>query len=137
MTEKMAPEKTVLIVLFVLSVANIMAGLATNSYVSVLHNLSIGFVGSCIFYFCVVYIPEQQKRKRVRDGLQEQYRSIKLRVVDLLLMLSNSQSYPYRDRENLLDQKEFKRFFKCDVSPGMSRWAAVANGLQRERGPSS
>ena len=45
-------------------------------------------------------------------------------------MLSNSQSYPYRDRENLLDQQEFKRFFKCDVSPGMSRWDAVATGLE-------
>ena len=59
----MAPEKKALIVLFVLSVANIMAGLATNSWVLVLHTLSIGFVGSCIFYFCVVYIPERQKRK--------------------------------------------------------------------------
>ena len=114
-----------LIVLFFFSVINIVAGLATNSWVSVLHTLSVGFVGSFIFYLCVVFIPEQQKKNRVRNKLQEQYRFTKLRVVDLLLMLSKSQFYPYRDRENLLDRQEFKRFFNN------SRWAAVANGLQR------
>ena len=130
-TENMAPEKKALIVLVVLSVASIMAVLGTSSYVSVVHGLSVGLFSSSIFYFCIVYIPERQKRKRVKIRLQEQYRSIKLRVVDLLLMLSNTRSYPYRDRENLLDQQEFKRFFKCAVSRDMDRWHAVANGLQR------
>ena len=129
-TEKMAPEKKALIVIGVLSVASIMAVLETSSYVSILHGLSVGLFSSSIFYYCVVYIPERQKRKRVRIRLQEQYRSIKLDIIDLLLMLSNSQSYPYRDRENLLDQQEFKRFFKCAVSLDMDRWDAVANGLE-------
>ena len=127
----MAPEKTVLIVLVVLLVASIMAGLGTSSHVAVIHSLSAGLLSSSIFYFCVVYIPERQKRKRVRTSLQKQYRSIKLDIIDLILMLSNSQFYPYRHRENLLDQQEFKRFFKCAVSPDMDRWHAVANGLQR------
>ena len=124
----MAPEKTVLIVLVVLSTASIIAGLGTSSHVAVIHSLSVGLFSSSIFYFCVVYIPKRQKRKRVRNRLQEQYRSIKLRVVDLLLMLSNSQSY--RNRENLLIQQEFRRFFNCNVSPDMRRWDAIANGLQ-------
>lgn len=59
--------------------------------------------------------------------LQEQYRSIKLHIIDLLLMLSHSQSYQYR--ENLLNQQEFRRYFKCRVSSDMDRWDAVANGL--------
>ena len=105
----MATEKTVLIGLFVLSLVNIMAGLATNSWASVLYTLSVGFVGSFIFYLFVVYIPERQKRKRVKIRLQKQYRSIKLDIIDLLLRLSNSQFY--QDRENLLDQQEFRRFF--------------------------
>ena len=67
----------------------------------------------------------------MRTRLQGQYRTIKLDIINLLLMLSNSQSYPYRDRENLLDQQEFKRFFKCAVSPDMNRWDAVFEGLQR------
>ena len=68
------------------------------------------------------------KGKRARDKLREQYRSTKLNIIDLLLTLGNSQSY--QDRENLLDQQEFKRFFKCAVSPDMSRWDAVASGLE-------
>ena len=125
----MAPEKKALIVLVVLSAASIMAVLGTGSHISVVHSLSAGLFSSSIFYFFVIYIPERQKRKRVRTRLQKQYRSIKLDIIDLLLMLSNSQFY--RDRENLLDQQEFKRFFKCAVSPGMNRWHAVANGLQQ------
>ena len=124
----MVPEKTVLIVLVVLSAASIIAGLGTSSHVAVVHSLSVGLFSSSIFYFCVVYIPERQKRKRVRDRLLEQYRSIKLDIIDLLLILSNSQFYP--DRENLLDQQEFKRFFKCAVSQNMDRWHAVASGLE-------
>lgn len=125
----MATEKTVLIGLFVLSVANIMVGLEAGSQASVLHTLSVGFVGSCIFYFFVVYVPERQKRKRVRDGLREQYRSLKLDIIHLLLRMSDSEFYPYRDRENLLDQQEFRRFFKCRVSPNMDKWHAVVNGF--------
>ena len=125
----MAPEKKALIVLVVLSGASIMAVLGTGSHVSVVHGLSAGLFSSSIFYFCVVYIPGRQKSRRVKIRLQKQYRSIKLDIIDLFLILSNSQFYP--DRENLLHQQEFKRFFECAVSPDMNRWHAVANGLQR------
>lgn len=64
----------------------------------------------------------------MRNRLQEQYTYMKLDGIDLLLRLSDSQSY--QDRENLLDQQEFRRYFKCRDSSDISRWDAVANGLQ-------
>ena len=125
------PEKKVLLILCILTVVSIVISLVTvekGNYVSILNAICVGFFGSSIFYFFVVYLPERQKRKRVRNRLQEQYTSLKLEGIDLILMLSNSQSY--QDREKLLDQQEFRRFFNEDVSPSMTRWHALANGLQ-------
>ena len=129
-TEKMALEKKVLFLLVVLSAVSITYDSGTSSHAAITQSLSAGLFSSSIFYFFVVFIPECQKRKRVRTWLQEQFRSTKLNIINLLLMLSNSQYYPYQNRDNLLDQKEFKRFFKCAVSPDMSRWDAVASGLE-------
>lgn len=125
------PEKKVLIVLVILTVASVLASFVTVSqgdYLSILHALSVGFFGSSIFYFFVVYIPERSKRKRVRIRLQYQYRTIKLDCIELMLMLSNSQ--PYRCREKLLDLKEFRKFFNELVEPHKPRWYAFASGLE-------
>ena len=125
------PENKVLFVLVLLAVLSVFSSFATvpqSEYLSVLHALSVGFFGSSIFYLFVVYIPERRKRNRVRTRLQEQYKSIKLDGIGLMLMLSRSQ--PYRDREKLLDLKEFRKFFEEPVEPNMSRWACFANGLQ-------
>lgn len=125
------PKKKILLLLVVLSFGSILAGFLTvpeRNYLLVMHSLSVGFVGSSIFYFFVVYIPERQKRKRVRTRLEKQYKSIKLDCIHLFLIVSNSQDF--KNRELLLNLKEFRCFFNEGISSDMTRWDAVANGLQ-------
>ena len=125
------PSKWILVLLVLLTIVSILAGLATvpqQNHLIVLHSLSVGFFGSSVFYFFVVYLPERQKRKRVRTRLDKQYRSLKLEIIGLFLIVCDSQDY--RNHELLLDQKEFRRYFSSDITSDMTRWDAVANGLE-------
>ena len=99
-----------------------------KNYELIVHSLSVGFVVSVMFYFIVVYLPAIQKRNMIHKSLKKQYREFKLTCIDTFLIISDSQQY--QDREMLLDQEEFRRYFKNNISEDQTRWDAVANGLQ-------
>ncbi|RJX29966.1 MAG: hypothetical protein C4516_11085 [Oxalobacter sp.] len=101
---------------------------ANGDYKSIVYDLSVGFIVSAIFYWVVVYLPESNRKKIVHSGLKEQYDSFRRSCISNFLILSNSQNHPNKDA--LLDQEEFKRYFKSDNERGENRWDAVANGLQ-------
>jgi hypothetical protein len=75
----------------------------------VLHSIFVALLASAAFYAGTVAIPEIQRRRRIRTSLRRQYRSFKKSCIDLFLIASKSQEYENRD--NLLDQEEFKRYF--------------------------
>jgi hypothetical protein len=99
-----------------------------RDYIQLLNALSVGFVISAAFYFLVVYLPESQKRSRIYRGMEKQYRLFKKSCIDTFLILSCSQEYQHR--EMLLDQEEFRRYFKNYNANNENRWDAVANGIQ-------
>jgi hypothetical protein len=98
-----------------------------KNYIQLANTLSVGFVISAIFYFIVVYFPEWQRKSRVHRSLKRQYQSFKESCVDIFLILSNSQDY--HNKENLLEQEEFKRYFKNNNKRNENRWSAVFNGM--------
>lgn len=104
------------------------ATVANGDYKAVAYDLSVGFIVSAIFYWIVVYLPESNRKKIIHAGLKQQYDSFKRSCISNFLILSKSQSYPHKDA--LLDQEEFKRYFKNTNESGENRWDAVANGLQ-------
>jgi hypothetical protein len=104
------------------------ATVANGNYKSIAYDLSVGFILSAIFYWIVVYLPEANRKKIIHTGLKEQYDSFRRSCISNFLILSNSQSYPNKDA--LLDQEEFRRYFKNNNDQGENRWDAVANGLQ-------
>lgn len=107
----------------------IAAATVTNGdYKAIAYDLSVGFIVSAIFYWMVVYLPESNRKKIIHSGLNEQYDRFRRSCISNFLILSSSQSYPHRDA--LLDQEEFKRYFKNNNEKGENRWDAVANGLQ-------
>ncbi len=125
------PNKLITIILIFATICFSVIAINTapeKNYSSVANSLSIGFVVSAMFYFMVVYLPEKQKRNLIRKSLKRQYRQFKLSCIDIFLIMSKSQRYP--NREMLLDQKEFRRYFKNNVSTNQERWDSVANGLQ-------
>lgn len=95
----------------------------------VLHSIFLALLVSCIFYAGTVAIPEIQRRKRIRNGLKKKYHLFKMSCIDLFLIASNSQDYKYADRENLLNYKEFRRYFKIRVKGTQDRWDLVATSI--------
>lgn len=104
------------------------ATVSNGDYTAIAYDLSVGFIISAIFFWIVVYLPENNRKKIIHSGLEEQYDSFRRSCISNFLILSNSQSYPHKDA--LLDQEEFKRYFKNNNEKGENRWDAVANGLQ-------
>lgn len=104
------------------------ATVANGDYMAIAYDLSLGFIVSAIFYWIVVYLPESNRKEIIHSGLKVQYDNFRRSCISNFLILSSSQSYPFKDA--LLDQAEFKRYFKNNNEKGENRWDAVANGLQ-------
>jgi hypothetical protein len=99
-----------------------------SDYMSIMHDFSVGFVLSAIFYFVVVYLPESCRKKMICSAFAEQYNQFRLNCISTFLILSNSQEY--QRSESLLDKAEFQRYFKNNNASGKNRWDEVANGMQ-------
>jgi hypothetical protein len=124
-------SRTNILYVAIAAIAGLFLAAATVSegeYREIVYDLSVGFVLSFVFYLMVVYLPERNRRRVIHAGLKEQYDDFRRSCIHTFLILSNSQSYPNRDA--LLDQAEFKRYFKNNNEQGKNRWDAVANGLQ-------
>lgn len=120
------PEQKIILFLIASTAVCLFIVVATtpnNQYSLLINTLSVGFVISATFYFIVVYLPGQQKKGRVYRSMERQYQAFKKSCIDKFLILSNSQEYEHR--EMLLDQKEFRRYFKNE-----NRWETVVNGIQ-------
>ena len=99
-----------------------------GSYQTIIHALSLGFVASAIFYFLVVFAPEHRRRKLVHANLKSEYDEFRLACIGTFLILSDSQEYG--DSRMLLDQSEFRRYFKGKNAAGEDKWDSLANALQ-------
>lgn len=124
-------NKQMTIVLVSMTIILLAVGVKTvgaSGYGSVVNSLSIGFVVSSIFYFLVVYMPEYKRRMMVHEALKSQYTQFKLSCISTFLILSDSQEY--KNREELLNLSEFRRYFKINNKHGENRWDAIANALQ-------
>lgn len=97
---------------------------------SIFYAILLALFTSTIFFFIATVLPEKQRRRRVRNRLKRQYQTFKERCIDLFLIASNSQGY--RDRDNLLDHQEFRRYFSKEHPDGRSRWGMVASCIDAQ-----
>jgi len=128
------PERKIIWFLVVATAVCLIVGVETTAdknYIPLANALSVGFVISAAFYFIVVYLPESQKRSRIHRSMEKQYQLFKKSCIGTFLILSNSQEYQHR--EMLLDQEEFRRYFKNNNTNNENRWDAVANGIQNNK----
>jgi hypothetical protein len=125
------PERKIIWGLIVATVVCLFLSIATTpdkNNMPLVNALSVGFVISAAFYFIVVYLPESQKKRRIYRSMERQYQLFKESCIGTFLILSDSQEYQHR--ELLLDQEEFRRYFKNNNTNNENRWDAIANGIQ-------
>lgn len=95
------------------------------------HDITVGVNVGLFIYFLVVWLPELDKRRRVRRNLQHQYAAFKEGCIREFLWAMNT-SYDFALMESLKNRERFRDFFKEPFCPGQTRWDAVANGLDAE-----
>jgi hypothetical protein len=96
-----------------------------------IHDIAVGVIVSLFIYLLVVWLPERDKRKRVRRNLRLQYDSFKEGCIAVFLS-AMSGGYDPAMIDGLKTPEQFMQFFKEPFCDGQTRWDAVANGLHAE-----
>lgn len=115
------------IVIGIASIGGIVVLKRADSLMSIVYVTCLALFASTVFYVITVIVPEVKRKNRIRRGLSKQYRSFKKRCIDLFLISSNSQEY--QERANLLDHKEFRRYFSICKEDSQSRWDLVTMSI--------
>jgi hypothetical protein len=96
-----------------------------------IHDIAVGIIVSLFIYLLVVWLPERDKRKRIRRSLQRQYDSFKEGCIRVFLN-AMGQGYDPALIDGLKDREQFMQFFKEPFSSRQTRWHAVTNGFHAE-----
>lgn len=97
----------------------------------IIFDSAAGINVSLIIYALVVWLPERNKRERVRRNLQLQYDAFKEECICIFLSALGG-GYGLDEINRLKDRDEFLRYFKESFSPDQTRWDAVANRLDEQ-----
>jgi hypothetical protein len=141
------PLNWLLIGLAIISVATILLGQEDNSVRTVLcghlscayfayahawkkiaYDLGIGSIISLFFYWLVVRLPENAKRRRIRNSFAEHFREFKEDTIATMLMVTDG-TFEWGFHRELVDQKNFRDYFKQEVAPGEDRWDSLHNKM--------
>lgn len=95
------------------------------------HDISVGFIVSVLVYFLVAWLPEHNKRRRIRRNLERRYDSFKEECIRIFLS-AMSGGYDPAMIDGLKDWEQFMEYFSAPFRERQSRWHAVANGLDAE-----
>ena len=94
-----------------------------------LFNVSSGFIVSVIFYFIVVYLPELNRKRITKRSFQKQYTFFKETLIEIFLLSLNGTADSTKTHK-LMNQENFKAFFKENKNKSQTRWLAVIQGLE-------
>lgn len=104
--------------------------LQCNTGNQTIHDVAVGVLVSLFIYFLVVWVPEHDKRSRVRQNLRLQFDSFKDECIRVFLSAMEG-GYDPAVIDGLKDREQFIQFFEQPFSPGQTRWHAVGNGLDQ------
>lgn len=94
----------------------------------ILFDLSVGTLSAIGMFYLLVRLPEYERKNRIKRHLQSSYESFKRSVIQIFVgAIRGSYSKDIVDR--LMDQQQFRKFFKEPFVPGQNKWDGVANKM--------
>lgn len=91
-------------------------------------DLSVGALSAIGMFYLLVRLPEYERKNRIKRHLQFSYGSFKRSVIQIFVgTIQGSYSSEIIDR--LMDQRQFRDFFKEPHIPGQDKWDGVANKM--------
>jgi hypothetical protein len=100
----------------------------SHAWEKIAYDLGIGSIVSLFFYWLVVRLPENAKRRRIRSSFEEHFREFKEDAIATMLMVTDN-TFEWGFHRELVDQKKFRDYFKQEVAPGEDRWDSLHNKM--------
>lgn len=100
----------------------------SDAWEKIAYDLGIGSIISLFFYWLVVRIPENAKRRRIRHSFARHFREFKEDAIATMLMVADG-TFSWGFHQELVDQKRFREYFQETVAPGRDRWDEVHNKM--------
>jgi hypothetical protein len=100
----------------------------SHAWEKIAYDLGIGSIVSLFFYWLVVRIPENAKRRRIRHSFARHFREFKEDSIATMLMVADG-TFLWGFHEELVDQKRFREYFQQKVTPDQDRWDAFHNKM--------
>lgn len=91
-------------------------------------DLSVGALSAIGMFYLLVRLPEHERKTRVKRHLISSYESFKRSNIQIFLSTQQT-SYNVDLVDKLMEQKQFRNFFKEPYTPGQTKWDRVANEL--------
>lgn len=108
------------------AVIALVVALSMRGISPLLFSLCVGYLVSFIFWLMVVVLPENKRRRILRENLSRQYQHFRHDVVGILLNASGRLDR-LDEAERLTDYKAFKEFFGANNN---EMWVAALSELQ-------
>lgn len=100
----------------------------SHAWEKIAYDLGIGSIVTLFFYWLVVRIPENVKRRRIRNSFARHFREFKEDAISTMLMVTDG-TYTYGFHQELFDQTKFRDYFQQQVGQGQDRWDSLHNKM--------
>ncbi|MGV8942361.1 MAG: hypothetical protein ACOH1P_12645 [Lysobacter sp.] len=91
-------------------------------------DLSVGVLSAIGMFYLLVRLPEYERKTRIKRHLNFSYQSFKKSSIQIFVGAVQG-SYNTEIIDRLMNQKEFRDFFKEPYVPGQNKWHGVANKM--------
>ena len=99
-----------------------------KAYYKIIYDLSVGAMITLIFFFLVVWIPDYQRRQRLKKSLEIHYKDFRKDCIQIMLLVADG-SYSVDVPETLMEQDKFRDYFHEKVATGRERWHELWNNF--------
>jgi len=91
-------------------------------------DLSVGVLSAIGMFYLLVRLPEYERKNRIKGHLKFSYQSFKRSVIQIFVGAIQG-SYDTETVDRLMEQREFRDFFKQPYVSGQNKWHGVANKM--------
>jgi hypothetical protein len=94
----------------------------------IIYDLAVGALVTLVFYLLVVWLPDYQRRQRLKRSLERHYRGFRKDGIEIMLGVADG-GYSADVPETLIEQDKFRDYFSEKVTPDRVRWDEFLNKL--------
>jgi hypothetical protein len=95
---------------------------------AMIFNCTSGLLVSIWFYFLVVYLPDLNRKHRIKNHFIAQYNEFR-RALIIHILACCREPYSINLTNTLTDITKFREYFKVEVLPDQERWHVFLNNL--------